>query len=418
MNILIKNVLLYGITQDIFLSNGVIEKIGINLNEPADRVINGRNKVALPSFINGHTHAAMTLFRGYADDIPLKRWLEEKIWVLEAKLTEEDVYWGTKLACLEMIKNGITVFNDMYWQFEGTARAVCEMGMRGIISAVLIDMFDPITAERQIELNIDLYNKVKQYSPHVVFALGPHAVYTVSKDSLRWIRDFSNRNDVLIHMHVAETEGEAIFSREKYGLSPVEVLHDTGILSERFIGCHGCWLEESDCDILKKQGANLVHNPVSNLKLSVGRMFPYKLVTQKEIPFCLGTDGCSSNNHLDMIETMKYASLLAKFSTGDPTFMPAGETLDRATQASAQIFRMGEWQIAVGSQADIILIDLDRPEFVPNFDMKSDMVYSANGSAVDTVICMGRILMENRRVEGEETICRQAGRLARELVER
>jgi 5-methylthioadenosine/S-adenosylhomocysteine deaminase len=418
MNILIKNALLNGTTQDIFLQDGVIAKIGTLLDDPADRIINGKNKVALPSFINGHTHAAMTLFRGYADDIPLKQWLEEKIWVLETKLTEEDVYWGARLACLEMIKNGITVFNDMYWHFEGTARAVCEMGMRGIISAVLIDMFDPMTAEKQIGLNIELYEKAKKYAPHVIFALGPHAVYTVSKSSLGWIRDFSYENDLLIHMHLSETEGEAIFSREKYGLSPVEFLRDAGLLSERFIGCHGCWLDESDCNILMEHGAKLVHNPVSNLKLSVGRLFPYQLVSQAEIPFCLGTDGCSSNNHLDMIETMKYASLLAKFSTGDSTFMPAQEAFDRATRVSAEIFRLGKWQITVGSRTDIILIDLDRPEFVPNFDMNSDIVYSANGSAVDTVICMGNVLMENRCVEGEELICRRVGRLARELVER
>lgn len=418
MNILIKNVLLDGATQDIFLRDGIIANIGTSLDDHADRTVDGSNKVALPSFVNGHTHAAMTLFRGYADDIPLKRWLEEKIWVLEAKLTEEDVYWGTKLACLEMIKNGVTVFNDMYWHFEGTARAVCEMGMRGIISAVLIDMFDPKTAEEQIGLNLELYEKAKKYSPNVVFALGPHAVYTVSTESLSWVRDFSHRNDVLVHMHVAETEGEAIFSREKYGFSPVETLQNAGILSERFIGCHGCWLDESDCAILVEHGVKLVHNPVSNLKLSVGKLFPYQLVSQKEIPYCFGTDGCSSNNHLDMIETMKYASLLAKFSTGDPTFMPAGEALDRATRAAAKMFRLGDWQIAVGNQADIILIDLNRPEFVPNFDMQSDLVYSANGSAVDTVICMGNILMENRYVEGEEVICRHVRQLARELIER
>lgn len=415
-SILIKNVLLDSATQDILVQDGTIAGIGDLLHGPVDRVIDGRNKVALPSLINGHTHAAMTLFRGYADDIPLKRWLEEKIWVLEAKLTEEDVYWGTKLACLEMIKNGITVFNDMYWHFDGTARAVCDMEMRGIISAVLIDMFDAAQGERQIALNVELYERSKKYLPHVAFALGPHAVYTVSADSLGWVRDFAAKNDLLIHMHVAETEGEAAFSREKYGLSPVEFLRDIGILSERFVGCHGCWLDDADCDILMEHGAKLVHNPVSNLKLSVGRLFPYHLVSQKQIPFCLGTDGCSSNNHLDMIETMKYASLLAKFSTGDPTFMPAEEAFDRATRTGAEIFRLGEWRIAVGSQADIILIDLDRPEFVPNFDMKSDIVYSANGSAVDTVICMGHVLMENRHVEGEELICREAARIAKELV--
>src|SRR5512136_2263991 len=167
MNILIKDVLLDGHTTDIFIKDGVIEEITANCARKADKVINGRNKAALPSFINGHTHAAMTLFRGYADDMPLKQWLEEKIWPLEAKLSEEDVYWGTKLACLEMIKNGVTVFNDMYWHWEATARATCDMGLRGFISAVFIDLFDPKKGDKQIEENIDLFNLSKKYAPNV-----------------------------------------------------------------------------------------------------------------------------------------------------------------------------------------------------------------------------------------------------------
>ena len=156
MNLLIKGVLLNGHARDILIRDGVITDVSMECREKADRLVDGRNKVALPAFINGHTHAAMTLFRGYADDIPLKQWLEEKIWVLEAKLTEEDVYWGSKLACLEMIKNGITVFNDMYWHFEATARAASEMGIRAIVSAVLIDMFDARRTEEQIHKNLEL----------------------------------------------------------------------------------------------------------------------------------------------------------------------------------------------------------------------------------------------------------------------
>jgi 5-methylthioadenosine/S-adenosylhomocysteine deaminase len=418
MKILIKDVLLDGHTTDIFIENGLIEEITPQCDRKADKVINGKNKAALPSLINGHTHAAMTLFRGYADDMPLKNWLEEKIWPLEAKLTEEDVYWGAKLACLEMIKNGITVFNDMYWHWEATARATCDMGLRGFISAVFIDMFDPKKSDEQIEENIKLFKLSEKYKPHVTFTFGPHAIYTVSRKSLEWMRDFSEKENILIHMHLAETQNETDFSTQKYGLTPVEFLHSINLLSQRYIGCHGCMLDEADTNILKEENVKLVHVPVSNLKLSVDRVFPHSLMKTNGIPYCFGTDGCASNNHLDIIETMKFASLLAKFFSHDPTMLPARETFDFATKTAADIFRLDTWEIKVGNCPDIILIDLARPEFVPNFDIYSDIVYASNGHAVDTVICMGKVLMEGRYVPGEEEIMSKARKVARALVAR
>ncbi len=419
MKILIKDVQLDGNKKDIFLNDGIIEEISDNCISSADKIINGKNKAALPSFINGHTHAAMTLFRGYADDMPLKNWLEKKIWPLEAKLTEEDIYWGSKFACLEMIKNGVTAFNDMYWFWEATAKAVCDMGIRGFISAVFIDMFDINKSKEQIELNIKLFELSKKYRPHVTFTFGPHAIYTVSAESLRWMRDFSDKYRVLIHMHLSETQEETIFSKEKYGLSPTEFLDANGVLSDRFIGCHGCWLDRNDCGILKKNNAKLVHVPVSNLKLAVGKIFPNDLVKHiYNIPFCFGTDGCASNNHLDIIETMKFASLLAKFSSNNPTMLPAKETFDMATVTAAQMFLLPEWKIKAGNSPDIILVDLNRPEFNPGFDIYSDIVYASNGGIVDTVICMGKVLMENRHVPGEEEILEKARKTAKSLVER
>jgi 5-methylthioadenosine/S-adenosylhomocysteine deaminase len=418
MKILIKDVLLDGHTADIFIEDGVIEEITTRCDRKTDKIINGSNKAALPSFINGHTHAAMTLFRGYADDMPLKTWLEEKIWPLETKLSEEDVYWGAKLACLEMIKNGVTVFNDMYWHWEATARATCDMGIRGFISAVFIDMFDPKKSDEQIEENMRLFQLSKKYKSHVTFTFGPHAIYTVSRKSLEWMRDFSEKEDILIHMHLAETRNEIDFSMEKYGLTPVEFLHSMGLLSQRYIGCHGCMLDEADGVILKEKEVRLVHVPVSNMKLAVDRIFPHSLMKTKGIPYCFGTDGCASNNHLDMLETMKFASLLAKFFSHDPTILPARETFDFATKTAAGIFRLDAWEIKVGNRPDIVLIDLARPEFVPNFDIYSDIVYASNGHAVDTVICMGEVLMEGRHVPGEEEIMIKAKQVAKDLVAR
>jgi 5-methylthioadenosine/S-adenosylhomocysteine deaminase len=418
MTILIKDILLDGKIRDILLENGVILDISDKCSRSADKVINGRNKAALPSFINGHTHAAMTLFRGFADDMPLRHWLEQKIWPLEQKLTEEDVYWGAKLACLEMIKNGVTVFNDMYWQWEATAKAVSEMGLRGFVSAVFIDMFDERTGANQKEINLRLFEIARKYHPWVTFTFGPHAIYTVSKESLEWMRDFSNREKILIHMHLSETDDEVHFSTEQYGASPVEFLDSIGLMNERFIGCHGCFLDDSDCSIVKRSGAKLVHMPISNLKLAVGRIFPYGLIKDHGIPFCLGTDGCASNNDLDLIETMKFATLLAKFSTHDPTVLPAKETFEVATKSAAAIFGLGDWEIKAGNSPDIILIDLVRPEMTPDFDLYSNIVYASNGSIVDTVISMGRVLMEGRIVPGEADILRNAARVAKSLVSR
>lgn len=418
MDILIKGVTLDKAIKDIFIEDGRITEITEHSTKKADKIIDGRNKIALPSLINGHTHAAMTLFRGYADDLPLKVWLEEKIWPLETKLTEEDVYWGSKLACLEMIKNGITVFNDMYWHWEATARATSEMGIRGFLSGVFIDMFDEKKGNREIEENIRLFEISKKYQPYIQFSFGPHAVYTVSKKSLEWIRDFSEKYNIIIHMHLLETRDEIRFTQEKYGLSPIDFLHSIGILSERYIGCHGCWVDEHDCGILKDTSSKIVHMPVSNMKLAVGRVIPYYLFKENRIPYCLGTDGCASNNHLDIIETIKFASLLAKFFTYEPTILPAKEAFDLATKTAAEIFFLGDWEIKEGNSPDIILIDSYRPELTPNFDIYSNIVYASNGYAVDTVICMGRVLMEGRYVPGEDEIIKQARKTAMALIER
>ena len=213
MSIQIKNVLLNEREKDIYIEGNEISAIteagsGKANTGETEFVIDGKRKAAIPSLFNGHTHAAMTLFRGYADDMPLHEWLTTKIWPLEARLTDEAVYWGTKLACLEMIKSGTTFFNDMYWHWEGSARAVAESGIRAMLSAVFIDGFDAEKAKEQMRRNEALYEKSKKLPERIIFALGPHALYTVSKESLCWVRDFSDKHDLLVHIHLSETEEE------------------------------------------------------------------------------------------------------------------------------------------------------------------------------------------------------------------
>ncbi len=418
MSILIKNVLLEGKERNINIEGNLIEAISEDKsNKEAEFVIDGKDKAAIPGLFNAHTHAAMTLLRGYADDMPLQEWLETKIWPVEAKMKEDDVYWGTKLACLEMIKSGTIFFNDMYWHWRGSARAVAECGIRAALSAVFIDSFDEGLAKEQIRRNEALYEESKKISERIIFVLGPHAIYTVSKESLCWVRDFAEKHDLLVHIHLSETEEEVEDCIKRYGMRPVEFLDSIGFLSTRTIASHCVHLSRKEMKLLKKSDVKIVHNPTSNMKLAAGKM-PYEELKRAGLysNIALGTDGCASNNNLDMFEEMKIASLFHKAFSGDPTSMPAKEAFELATLNAAKMFRLNSGVIEEGELADVVLLDLKYAELTPNHNLTSNIVYSANGSCVDTVICDGRILMEGRKVEGEEEIKDKAKEVAYELV--
>jgi len=424
MSILIKNVLVDGKEKNIYIEGNAIAAIndassGEETVGEAEFVIDGKRKAAIPSLFNGHTHAAMTLLRGYADDMPLHEWLSTKIWPLEARLTEDDVYWGTKLACLEMIKSGTTFFNDMYWYFEGSARAVAESGIRAMLSAVFIDGFDEVKAKEQIKRNEALYETSKSLSQRIVFSLGPHAIYTVSKESLYWTKDFSEKHDIPVHIHVSETEAEVEECKKKYGMRPVEFLDEIGFLSPRVIACHCVHLSRTEMELLKRHDVKIVHDPASNMKLSSGTL-PYEELKRAGLygNIALGTDGCASNNNLDMFEEMKLASLVHKAFSGDPTSMPAHEAFELATCNAAHIFRLNAGVIEEGKLADIALLDLKKVNLVPNHNLTSNIVYAANGSCVDTLLCDGQIVMEGRKVKGEEEIKENVQEVAHELVNR
>ena len=416
MSILIKDVLLDGKETSIHIEGNSIA--GIGGNSQADETINGKGMAALPGLINTHSHAAMTLFRGYGDDMKLQQWLEEKIWPIEGKLTEEYVYWGTKLACLEMIKSGTTCFNDMYWHLPGTVRAVEEMGIRAVLSPVFIDLFDEDKRKDVIKEHTKLLGDVKaKGSGRIMPALGPHALYTVSKEGLQWCREFAEKEDMLIHFHLAETEQENKDCVEKNGKRPVEYLEEIGFLCDRIVAAHCNWLNEKDMKILAKHEVKIAHNPASNMKLATGVM-PYGGMKKAGLTVSLGTDGCASNNSLDMFEEMKFAALLQKSARNDPTAMPAGEAWEIATVNGARALGLNAGVIREGMLADIILVNLKGVEFTPNHNLISNLVYSANGSCVDTVICDGRILMQGRRVKGEDEIIQKAGEVAMNLTQK
>src|SRR5205823_2022004 len=254
---------------------------GLGKRRESDTVLDGRGKIALPGFVNLHTHAAMTLFRGYADDLDLSTWLETRIWPAEAKLSTEDVCWGTKLACLEMIKSGTTTFNDMYFHMDGAAKAVKDMGLRAFLAEGIVDLDDPDRAAKQFRAAEEANRKISDLKTNRIRpAFGPHAIYTVSKDSLLRIRELADKKESLIHIHLSETKHEVGECLTKTGLRPAKYLQSIGFLGEDVIVAHGCWLDPSEIEMLARAGAKVAHCPVSNMKLSTGAAMPYRALRE------------------------------------------------------------------------------------------------------------------------------------------
>ena len=422
--LVISNVRVDGRDTDIFIDDtGMIAATGPDVRKQyareAEFIIDGDRAIALPGLVNTHTHAAMTLLRGYADDMFLQDWLSQKIWPLEAHLTGDDVYWGTKLACLEMIKTGTTAFNDMYFFMEDTARAVLEMGIRATLCHGFIDLGNPRKRETECRATEMLVSHIRSLNnPRIRAAAGPHAPYTVSKEGLRWCAEFAHEQKIGIHIHVSETEKEVNDSVAQHGKRPVTVLDECGILTPHTVAAHCCWLDEAECSLFAQRGVHASHNPVSNMKLATHRAMPCHQLKAAGVNVTLGTDGCSSNNSLDMFEEMKAAALLQKFFWNDPTLLPAPEALHMATEAGANALGIGNGTLAAGEPADLILITANTACNVPMHHATSNLVYSCSGSAVETVLCNGRVLMLEREVPGEQEILAGAQRAASGLVKR
>jgi len=408
MSLLIKNVIFEGKRTDIFVENGKISKIKKSLNLKAKEKIDAKGeKAILPGFVNSHTHSAMILLRGFGEGLSLKDWLEKVIWPLEEKLTEDDVYWGTKLACLEMIKSGITTFNEMYFYPKAQIEATKEMGQRAILGLVLVDFSTKGCDKKTIE---KIYTKLKSLlknCPTIKLSIAPHAIYTVSKENLIWAKNFAKKEKLLIHMHLSETEREVKECKKKHKMGPVEYLEKIGFLGENCVFAHSIWLSEKEIEILAKRKCSLIYNPTSNMKLASG-IFPYKKVKEKGINVCLGTDGPASNNSLNFFFEMKIASLLQKISNMDPQILPAREVIGLATKNGAKALKIDSGEIKVGKLADLILIDLNKISLFPKENLISNLVFSANPDCVSDVICNGKILMRDGIIENEKTILNKA----------
>jgi len=415
-SILIKNITLDDKVTDILIKGDTIEKISERIDLVADKVIEGKNKTLIPGFVNMHTHAAMTLMRGIGEDMLLMDWLYKKIWPTEKKLNDEMVYWGTKLACLEMLKTGTTCFNDQYWSLSHAVKAASEMGLRSVQPFVILDLFDK---ERWNKIKEDCqkaYEESAGWNKINRFAIGLHSPYSVSEEMLVWGAEFAKANGLLVHIHISETKGENEDSIAKHGLTPTKYLDKLGVLGANTIAAHCLWIDDEDMEILAKRDVKVVHNINSNLKIASGYKFRYNEFRDAGVTVTLGTDGCASSNNLDMIETMKTTALLQKGWRGDPTAMPLDELMNLTTRNGGIALGLNTGVIKEGALADLTIIDTDSYAFTPNISFYANLIYSANSSCVDTVICNGKVLMEKRFVQGEHEILDNVNRLYKKLL--
>jgi len=388
----------------------------------AEKVIDGRGKVALPGLVNCHTHVSMTLFRGVGEDQALDQWLEETIWSLEAKLKPRDIYYGALLGCLEMIKGGTTCFADMYFREDMVAKAVEEAGLRAVLASGIIEAGNRERGENLLREGIEIAQKYHGSAQgRIRVSLGPHAVYTCSPDLLKRVRKAASRLGVGIHIHLAESEGMGKQIKERCGLTEVELLESLGFLGSDVLAAHCIHLSTSDMRLLAKYGVKVAHNPVANMKLALGNARIRELM-DLGVTVGLGTDGPASNNSLDMLENLKIAALLQKVHYMDPTVLPVRRALEMATIHGAKALGLerGIGSLEAGKKADVILIDFRKPHLTPVHDPYANIVYSAHGEDVDTVIVDGKILMENREVEAlkEEEIVEKARRTVLNLMAR
>jgi 5-methylthioadenosine/S-adenosylhomocysteine deaminase len=394
--------------------DGLISEIGPGVEpQEGDEVVDAAGLRLVPPLVNGHTHAAMTLFRGYGDDLPLMEWLEEWIWPAEGRLESEDVYWGARLACVEMIRSGTSRFFDMYWHPAETARAAVEAGVRVVPTPAIIEGLDSAKAEGLREQAIETLDRLADHSPLVTPSLGPHAIYTNGRETLQWLAGVAAERDLVVQVHLSETEQEVKDCVEANGMRPAFYLDEVGLLGPRTALAHGVWLDADELALVAERGATVVTNPAANMKLAVGGAFPYPAARKAGVPLGLGTDGVSSNSNLDMLEEVKLFALLQKHATGDPATLPAAEALEIARGHRSEL--MGGTRLEPGQPADFLLLRTGDPELSAG-DPEANLVYAVPGSVVDTTVVAGRVLMRERVVPDAQEIAAEVRARASRLT--
>jgi 5-methylthioadenosine/S-adenosylhomocysteine deaminase len=380
------------------------------------RVLDYPQGLILPGLINAHTHAAMALFRGLADDLPLEEWLNNYIFPAESRVNGDFVYWGTKLAVAEMLLSGTTTFTDMYLFAGDVARAVDETGIRAVVGEVLYDFPSPNYGPPAAGLKFsEALCRTWRDHPRVRVAIQPHAVYTCSPELLSECGELAEKYDTRLIIHLSETSQEVKDCQGRYGATPVGHLYRLGLLNHRLLADHAVELSVADRMLLVASRGGVAHCPESNMKLASG-IAPVADLLKRGVTVALGTDGCASNNNLDLLQEMDTAAKLQKVHCMDPTVLPARTTLEMATVNGARVLGL-QGQVGAlvpGLKGDLIVIDLDQPHLTPLYDPYSHLVYAATGADVQTVLVHGRVVVQDRQIlsfDLKETLAR-----ARELA--
>lgn len=368
----------------------------------------------MPGFINTHTHAAMVLFRGIADDLPLHQWLREHIWPLEGKfLSKEFVYDGTCLACLEMLKNGITVFNDMYFFTDSIARAAKYLKIRAVIGQGILDFETPSGRgpDDYLKKAMEFIEKYKN-DEFVVPAVAPHSIYTCSKETLLRSKDMALKFSTPIHIHVSETFNEVNDSIKKYGMRPFKYLREIGFFEGIVLAAHSIWVDEEEIEIMSKFEVGVSHCIESNLKLASG-IAPIARMVKDGVKVSLGTDGAASNNNLDLLEEISIAAKVQKGITADPTVIDVKKCMKMLTIWAAKALGLEDYigSLEVGKKADILIMNTRKPHLQPIYDIYSTIIYSAKASDIESVFINGKPVILNGKhqfVDEEELIDKSA----------
>ena len=403
---------------DLVVSGSVVESVLPPRSAPQPAEVDGRGSLAvLPGFVNAHAHAAMTLLRGLGEEAPLMEWLNEKIWPVEARLRQEHVYWGTLLAMAEMISRGVTCFADMYFFMDQAAAAAREVGMRCALCRGLVG-----SDEKKLAEGVGLVRRFHEPGGMIRVQLGPHAIYTVPPEAFREITQTARSLGVGIHTHWLETEWEAGYIREELGKDPVDLLEEVGLHEVPFaILAHGVWFPEDRVGSLSGGNMSVIHNPNSNLKLGSG-IAPVPAFLEQGVRVALGSDGAASNNRLDIWDEMRTCSLIHKGIRRDPCIVTAAEVLRMATLDGARALGFDDvGLIRPGWQADLVLVNLDRPHFVgvtPE-NLCASLIYSGSSADVVGTLAAGKWLYREgcHKTLDERASVRQARICRKELLE-
>ena len=385
---------------DIVIENGRIATIKkastVRREHRHYEVMDCRKRIVMPSFVNAHTHSAMSLLRGYKDDEKLDAWLKA-VWGIEKKMSGKDVYAGALFSCMEMIKSGTTCFVDMYFHMDEVSKAVEKIGMRAYLGYGMIDNGNETKRKNELKEAKKLIKTLeKNGNDKIKAVVAPHSMYTCSEELLVDAKKLANTHGLLLTMHLAETRGEVWYAFKKHALKPVEFLDKIGLLNSKTLFFHASWLTKGEIRLIGKRGCGVVHCPTSNMKLATGGTFPFREMRENGVMMALGTDGACSNNSLNMFQEMKNAALLQKWFRWNAKEIVAQDVLDMATTNPARILGLNTGSIEIGREADIIMLDVKHYSIMPSISILSNIVYSASPEAVSDVMVRGKFIMRNR----------------------